>query len=47
MIILQPYKKKSAMEKGYYSLIEMAKYRESLDYKKALEIQKKKLIVFL
>ena len=33
--------KKSAMEKGYYSLIEMAKYRESLDYKKALEISLK------
>lgn len=33
--------KKSAMEKGYYSLIEMAKYRESLDYKKALEMSLK------
>lgn len=33
--------KKSAMDKGYYSLIEMAKYRESLDYKKALEISLK------
>ena len=33
--------KKSAMDKGYYALIEMAKYRESLDYKKALEISLK------
>ncbi len=33
--------KKSAMDKGYYSLIEMAKYRESLDYKKAFEISLK------
>lgn len=33
--------KKSTMDKGYYSLIEMAKYRESLDYKKALEISLK------